>query len=416
MFRSFAELTASISGELRRTFRSFEHRNFRLYSLGQLISMSGTWMQAMALSWITYNLTNSALLLGMVSVCANVPVLLLSLLGGLLADRVDRRKVLIVTQYLAMTMATVVTWLVFTDQLQVWMILTMSVVMGTVSAFELPSRQAFVSDLVEGGDLVNAISVNSVIFNFTRMLGPALGALLLAGFDPAVCFGLNALSFLAAIVTLHRLKLPVKEKRVEKTASASAWTGVRLAFANAEIRNIIVLTFSTSFFGFQFTTLLPVFVRDVFHAETAALGLLAAASSLGALSGSLFLASRGKQEVLHRVICYSSFGVAVSLLAFALSPHLLLTAVIEVFLGASIALQLNASNSLLQLRVPEEFRGRVMSIYTMTLIGSAPLGAVVIGLIADCCGAPVAVAICAIACALAATYYLVNDRKENPNG
>lgn len=405
-------LAARIRDGLAQTFRSLRHPNYLIYSGGQLVSLTGSWMQAMALSWITYTLTHSALFLGLVGLFANIPILLLSLFGGMVADRYDRRRVLIATQWFWMALAVVLTALVYTDSLQVWMILALSAASGIVTAFEVPSRQSIVSELVEGNDLVNAISINSVIFNTTRMFGPALGALLLGRFGPEICFGLNALSFLSAIFTLSLLRVQKRDGDASDRPKTPIKEGLRIAFGDQQIRNILVLTLFTSFFGFQFSALLPVFVADVFHASAQALGFLAAASALGALGGSLLLAHHGEQRTLHRNICIASSGVAVTLLAFAFAPNLWLAALAEVFIGLSISMQLNSSNSLLQLTVPNHARGRVMSTYTMILLGAAPFGSVVIGKFSDLWGAPMAVAVCAIACGLSSLYYITRKRKE----
>jgi MFS family permease len=406
------KLIARVRDEFGKTFRSLRHPNFLMYSSGQLVSMTGTWMRTMALQWITYNLTHSALLLGLVGLCANVPILVLSLIGGMAADRYDRRRILVLTQWFSMAFSAALTILVFTDSLAVWMILLFSAASGIVSAFEVPSRQAIVPDLVRGQDMVNAISLNSVIFNTTRVIGPALGAIALAGLGATVCFALDTLSFIAAIFTLRSLKIEAKPRRTkEQEQAASIKAGLRYAFGEPEIRNILILTVFTSFFGFQFSALLPVFVTDVFHASASALGFLAAASALGALASSLFLASRGKPAQLHRNICIASIGVGVTLLLFSLSRSLMLTAFIELFIGVFISMQMNSVNSLLQLKITDDVRGRVMSIYSMILLGAVPFGSVVIGSLTDRVGAPLAVAVCAIACLGAGVFYVTRGSK-----
>lgn len=405
-------LAAQLRDELGKTFRSLRHPNFLMYSSGQLVSMTGTWMRTMALSWITYELTHSALLLGLVGLCTNVPILILSLFGGMVADRYDRRRILIITQWCSMALSAILTLLVATDSLSTWMVLLFSVGSGIISAFEVPSRQAFVSDLVKGQDMVNAISLNSVIFNATRVLGPALGAVALAGLGATVCFALDTLSFVAALFTLYRLRMERKQRAeggLQQSTTVRA--GLRFAFGNDEIRNILILTVFTSFFGFQFTALLPVFVTDVFHASASALGLLSAASAVGALGSSLFLASRGKPAALHRNICIASLGVGVSLLLFSLSHSLWLAAFVQLFVGVFISMQMNSVNSLLQLKITDDVRGRVMSIYSMILLGAVPFGSVVIGSLADRIGAPLAVAVCAVACFGAGLFYVSRGSK-----
>jgi MFS family permease len=406
------KLIARVRDEFGKTFRSLRHPNFLMYSSGQLVSMTGTWMRTMALQWITYNLTHSALLLGFVGLCANVPILILSLVGGMVADRYDRRRILVLTQWFSMAFSAALTVLVFTDSLAVWMILLFSVGSGLVSAFEVPSRQAIVPDLVRGQDMVNAISLNSVIFNTTRVIGPALGAIALAGLGATVCFALDTLSFVAAIFTLRRIKLDAKPRRTkEQEQAATIKAGLQIAFGVPEIRNILILTVFTSFFGFQFSALLPVFVTDVFHASASALGFLAAASAVGALGSSLFLASRGKPAQLHRNICIASIGVGVTLLLFSLSRSLMLTAFIELFIGVFISMQMNSVNSLLQMKISDDVRGRVMSIYSMILLGAVPFGSVVIGSLTDRVGAPLAVAVCGIACLCSGVFYVTRSSK-----
>lgn len=411
----FAQLAARLRGEFGKTFRSLRNRDFLKYSSGQLVSMTGTWMRTTALQWMTYELTHSALLLGLVGLCSNVPILVLTLFGGMVADRYDKRRILVATQWFSMTFSAILTVLVFTGVLQVWMILLFSVASGIVAAFEMPSRQAFVTDLVGKSDLVNAISLNSVIFNTTRIIGPALGAIALAGLGPTVCFALDTVSFIAALWTLHGLRSRTHGKRESDGTSgaSSALAGLRLAFGDAEIRNLLILTVFTSFFGFQFSALLPVFVTDVFHSSATALGFLAAASAIGSLGASLFLASRGTPAALARNIRIASLGVPATLLLFALSRNIFLTAGIELFIGGFISMQMNSANSMLQLRVSDEVRGRVLSIYSMILLGAVPFGSVAIGSLTDRIGAPAAVATCALACFGAGLFYVTRRTKGN---
>ena len=405
MLISARSLAAKVRGELRTTFSSLRHRDYLVYSIGQLVSMTGTWTQQIALAWITYSMTHSAWLLGLVSLFANVPVLLLSLLGGMVADRFDRRRVIMITQYVEMALAALLTVLVYTHHLEVWTILGISALFGIANAFEMPSRQAFFPELVHGENLVNAISLNSVIFNITRMCGPALGAFLLLAVGEAACFAVNACSFLAAIVTLHMLR-PAQKAASRKNAKVPVSEGLRIAFSTAAIRNIFILTFFTSFFGFQISALLPVFVSDVFHASAGSLGLLSAASALGALGGSLFLANRGKRDQLAYTAGLAAIGAAITLIAFSFSHSIWLSAAINIFIGISVSMQLNSANSLLQLSVTDDVRGRVMSVYTMTMLGAVPFGSLAIGHIADLIGAPNAVLICGVACGLSALFYV----------
>jgi MFS family permease len=406
---SLWDFARRLRGELSQTFRSLSHRNFRIYSAGQLVSLIGSWMQSVALQWIAFDMTHSAVLLGLVGLFTNIPVLLLSLPAGALADRFDRRKVLIITQWIELALAATLTVLVVFGVLQVWMILALSVVAGICTAFEMPSRQSLVPELVQGQDLVNALSLNSVILNFTRMVGPALGAVLLTSFGEGVCFGLNAASFLAAIVTLGMLHLQPKTSAATTTSQsgyASMKEGVRIALGNSEIRNLFILTFFTAFFGFQFTILMPVFVKEVYHQTAQSLGLLTSATAVGSLAASLFFASRAKPETLKRILKFAAVGVSLSLLAFAASPTMLLSLPILAVTGIAFSLQFNSSNSLLQLAVDDAVRGRIMSLYSMILLGSAPFGSLLLGYVSDLYGAPLAVTISGLACGICSLFYV----------
>ena len=410
MFAWLTELPGRLRRELGQTFRSLKNRNFCIYSSGQLVSLTGTWMQNVALSWLTYNLTQSALLLALVGLCSNLPVLALSLAGGALADRADRRKVLLVTVSLEMVLAACLSFLFFTHHLTIGVVLFIAFIQGLITAFELPSRQAFVGDLVVGQDMVNAISLNSVIFNTTRMIGPAAGALLLAGYGEGICFALNAVSFLAAIFTLSQLRLAPAQAR-QKGQSSSLLEGLRHIKSDRTIKHLLLLTAFTSFFGFQFSFLIPVFVKTVFDSAPMALAVLTSSMAVGSLAGSIFLARTGKQEGLKRVIGIASIGVAITLLAFANSSNLWLSAILEFGIGMCVSIQLNGSNSLLQLTVPQHLKGRILSVYTMTLLGAVPFGSLVIGRLADIAGAPLSVTICAIACSVAALIFNVARRR-----
>lgn len=395
--------------ELGQTFRSLRHRNYRLYSLGQLVSLTGTWMQSIALQWLTYSLTHSAWMLGLIGLFSNLPVLLFSLPAGAVADRLDRRRVLIATQWVDLTLAAVLTGLAAAGCLHVWMIFVIAFLQGTCTAFEMPCRQAIVPDLVQGTDLVNALSLNSVILNFSRMVGPALGAIVLGVYGAAACFGLDAASYLAAIVTLSVLRLdkkPVDPSKPVSSGVVSMKEGLTAALGNSDIRNVFVLTFFTAFFGFQFSILLPVFVKDVFKEAAFSLGWLTSATAVGSLAASLFFASRGKPETLKRMLKFAAVGVSITLLALAASTSLAVALIVLVLTGIAFSLQFNGCNSLLQLSVTDALRGRVMSLYSMIVLGSAPLGSLVIGLVSDTYGAPFAVAICGLACGIGALFYI----------
>jgi len=398
-----------LRSELKNTFRSLRNRDYRVYSSGQLISLTGTFMQNVAQSWLVYQLTSSALMLALVGVAAFAPTFLLSLVGGATADRYDRRKIIVITQWLDLIAAVVMAVLYFSNALQIWMILALSAFTGVVTAFEMPARQAFVPDLVDGRDMVNVVSINSSIMSFTRLLGPALGAALLAAFGEGLVFALNAASYVAAIVTLHMLKprsvKPAASGTANKRQSASIKDGLKFVLANTTIRNVLIMTAFVSLFGMQFSILMPVFVSKVLHQSSGALGLLTAASALGSLIGALIIANRGQAGTLKRVLGLASVGVALGSFAFALSGLLWLSATIAVLLGLSTSVQMNSSNALMQLSVSDQVRGRIMSMYSMCFLGLVPIGSLLFGRIADAYGAPVSVGICAVMCSLGSLFY-----------
>lgn len=388
---------------LGQTLRSFRHRDYRVYSLGQFVSMTGTAMQGMALSWIAYQMTHSAAILGLVTLCTNAPILFFSLFGGMVADGHNRRRLIIATQWIELVQALVLCLLVYFGMLEVWSLLTLCVVLGTCMAFELPARQAFVSELVDREETINAISLNSIIYNATRSIGPTVGAVLLSNSGAALCFGLNAASFVVAIVTLYSLRtVPAADAGTHKPHGASAWEALKLAVFEPQIRSILLLTLCTSFFGLQFTVLLPVFVQEVFEASPHALGLLMAASSIGALASALVLARTNKSDALRRNISRAALVMPVGLLLFALSSNLYFSLAVELLIGVCVTVQLTSSTSALQLAVPDTLRGRVMGLYTMVVLGAMPFGSLLVGWFADYASAPLAVGLCTLPCMLSA--------------
>lgn len=429
MFARLKEGLAKARKELGRTFRSLKDKNYRMYTIGQLVSTAGTWMQSVALSWTTYTIAHSASVLALVGFASNVPLLVLGLVAGVIADRYNRQKVLFLTQFLFMLSSGTLAYLAFTGVLSIGMIVAFTIITGVISAFESPTRQAFVADMVgkersrkpssddQGNskdDLVNVVALNSVVYQTTRLLGPALAAIVLAWFGASVCFALNALSFSAALIAIYRIRIDgqnvAQAKAKRKRPSIKA--GLQLVAKTPLVRNALILTSATSFLGFQIFVLLPVFVGDVLKAGAGTLGMLTSCSAAGALLGGLFMASRGKGAFLKRGVGYANLGLAGALICFSLSRNLYLSAAIEVFIGLFMTLQLSSTNSLLQLTVDEEFRGRIMSLYSMALFGIAPLGNLVMAKFADLLGAPLTLFVSAILCALAAIVYLGATRTK----
>lgn len=407
----FTELFAKVGKELSQTFRSLAKPAFRRYAAGQLVSLTGSQVNAVALAWTTYSLTQSASKLGMVALATYLPVLLLSLVGGMVADRFDRRRVLVATQLVSGLISFSLAALAWTGGLSFPVILAFGLAAGIVAAIDLPCRQAFVFDVVGRDDMVNAVGINSFIWNFARLVGPALAALLLAFAGPALCFAADGVSFLFAITTL--VGVVTTSGAQAKAESGPAWTaGLRVLISSPRLRNIVLLVGCTSFFAFQYSILMPVFIGTVLAGDPTLLGVLTSCAAAGSICGNLFLASRGKKDILPRVLAVTSITPGIFLLALAFSGSTPAAGAAVFFLGGSIALQIGSANSYVQLTVPAEYRGRVMSIYTSVLIGAVPIGSLFLGQLADIAGVPRTLVVCAVACLLFALFYVTRRYTE----
>ncbi len=409
-------LPQKLKDEFLTTFRSLTNPHIRLYSLGQLVSNAGTWMQSMALSWLVYKLTDSAVALGIVSFASYVPILLLTYFGGTLADRIDRRKILMATQFAGFLQATVLTALVLTGVLNVWMVVCLALFLGCVTAIEVPTRQAFMGDLVEKKDLTNAISVNSAIFNISRLSGPLLAGVFIALFGEAMCFGLNALSYLFAVYTLSRVARAVNaQKKPQAATGESSKEKVMATLKDSRIRGLLALAIVTSMFGFQYGVLLPIIADKMVHGGAAAMSILSACGGVGALIGALFLARTGKNMWLLRGI-----GIAVLMLGLftsviALSHSVLLTALAAGLCGLCVSIQFSGGNSLVQQMVPAEIKGRMMGIFSVCQLGFTPFAGLMAGWTAQHLGVSWALLIAAACCAFAGAVYLIRFRSLPPH-
>lgn len=396
--------------EFGQAFRSLADPNYRTYTIGQVISLTGSHIHNVALAWLTYQVTQSASLLAIVTLSSFVPVLLFSIIGGMIADRFDRRRVLMGTQVASIALASTLAFCVFTGNLSFWVLLVFGIIQGLENAVEMPVRQSFVYDVVGENRMVNAVGINSFIFNSTRFIGPAIAALILAFAGAGVCFVLNAVSFLAAIETIRRVK-PVTKKQTEAPGAKKAplTAGIRVAFSGKRIRNLLLLTGCSSFFAFQYSILLPVVVDKVVHGGPSHLSILTACAAIGSVLGSLVIASRGRKESLHKFIAWASIFPGIFLFLFSISTSVPLMAVMLVLLCLSFGIQLGSSNSHLQLIVPTEIRGRVMSVYTSVLIGAVPFGSLFAGRLADWYGVSLALSVCAVATFLSSLYYITRN-------
>jgi MFS family permease len=375
-----------------RALRALRHRNFRLFFGGQLVSLIGTWMQMVAQSWLIYRLTHSALLLGAVGFAGQIPIFLIAPFGGHVADRVDRRRIIIVTQTCAMILAFILAALTLTGRIHEWHIIVLAAILGVVNAFDMPARQAFIVQMVERDDLMNAIALNSSMFNGARVVGPAVAGILVAAIGEGWCFFANAVSYVAVLAGLFMM---TTERFVPRPMAGSAlrniWDGLRFVANSAPIRALLLLIAIVSFTGMPYAVLMPVFADRVLHAGARGLGILMGASGVGALTGSVMLALRSTVRGLGRWVAVSSTLFGMTLIAFGISHTMWLSVAILVPLGASMMVQMSSSNTLIQSMVPDELRGRVMAAYTMMFMGMGPLGALAGGTVADRVGAPVAV-------------------------
>lgn len=398
--------TNSIRGEVKQTFRSLRHRNFRVYFFGMMVSLCGTWMQSLALSWLVYKMTNSPMWLGIVEFANLSPVLFFALTGGWVADRVERRTVLVVCQIVLMIQATILAYLTLTNQIQVWQIIVLALVAGTTVAFEIPSRQALIVNMVERDDFVNAVSLNSSLFNGTRVIGPALAALVIRFSSEGTCFAINAVSFSAAVLALAMLRIP-HDNRDAGTKPGSIIDGLKYSFGTPEIRSVLRLTALMSLFGAQFTLLMPVISKEILHHDVEGFGVLRSAAAVGSLIAALALANRGSGEMLKRGVGVAGMCFSIALIAFGISQDFLLSAVMSLVLGFCMTFQLSGSHSLLQLAVPDALRGRLMSVWTLAILGLSPLGSLGIGALAHHFGTPTALLTAAAVGIVSTAVYLI---------
>jgi MFS family permease len=371
------------TGGLRSMLRAFRHRNFRLYFSGQSISLIGTWVQQIALSWTIYQLTHSSFLLGMVSFSGQLPLFVLTPFAGVLVDRFNRHRILVTTQSLSMLQAFALALLVSAGQLTIWNVTALTVFAGMVLALDLTARQAFIVDMVgSGDDLPNAVALNAFVINGGRMLGPAIAGLLLTIVSPALCFYANAISYLPVILAL----LAMKVKRVNRASDGSPLValaeGVRYAIGFAPIRAVLVLVALLSLAGLPYAVLMPVFAAEVLHGNAHTLGWLMTAPGIGALAATLYLASRKSILGAGVRIAGGSILFSAGLLSLGLSGAVFSALTALAFVGLGMIVQLATSNTLLQTIVDDDKRGRVMSLYTMAFMGMAPFGSLIEGSLA----------------------------------
>lgn len=391
------ELAASgPSRRLPRGLTAFKHRNYQLFFSGQLISVTGTWMQSLAQSWLVLSLTNSALQFSLVGVCQFAPILLFSIVAGVIVDRYPKRSVLLVTQSTSGVLAGLLAILVASDRVELWHVYALALGLGIVNAVDMPARQAFVSDMVGKDDLPNAIALNSTIFNAGRIVGPAIAGLLLASRGPALCFGLNAVSYLAVIAGLLRMRLAPSATAREGSGMQRMREGFRYVRASPAILMPVSLITVVAIFGLNFNLWIPLLVKNDFHVGADEFGILFSAVGVGSLVGALFLAfsargPRPRQMLLSTAI----LGTSELLLAGAAASGLSVASAFLILpvMGFSMSTTNAMANTIVQTASPAQMRGRVMSVYLTCFAGTAPLGAFLSGLVADRFGTPTSIAL-----------------------
>ena len=375
---------------LQRTFRALRYRNYRLFFIGQGVSQIGTWAQQVAMGWLVYRLTGSAVLLGVVAFCANAGILVFGNLAGVLADRVDRRRGVMVTQSLMLVQAVLLAVLTATGLVMTWHLIVLALWLGTCTAFDLPLRQSmYVVFVDDRSDLPNAIALNSLLVNLARVVGPAIAGVLLAVTGEAVCFALNALSFLAVIGAFLLMRWPPHQRPAKVSGFWSSWVeGARYAASLPPVRALLVMVAILSWTIAPYSALMPVYAKDIYGSGPYALGWLLSAAGAGALVSTLFLASRHSVRGLAGIIVRAAATSGVALAAFAYMRVYAVALVLMVLVGGGLILAAASTNTILQTIVEDRLRGRIAAFYTLAFIGVSPVGSLAAGALAGAIGVP----------------------------
>jgi MFS family permease len=403
---------------LRRIFTALRHRNFRLFFYGQLISLIGTWMDKTAEGWLVYQLTGSKILLGVIAAAGTAPMILFSFWGGSIADRLPKRSILVVTQSVSMVLALVEALLVWTHWVQPWQIVVLATIGGIVMAFDMPARQSFVIEMTSREDLMNAISLNSSVFNGARLVGPSLAGIIMAQFGIASCFLVDGLSFLAVIAGLLMMNPPqVKAPPREGSAWHHALGGLAYVRQNRRLFTLLNLFAVVGIFGWSYAVLMPAYARDVLHLKEAGYGMLLSAAGFGALCGALFAAAVGESMPRRPAVLGGVWLFSAMLLLFSLTRTFALALVFLAIASFGMMIFMSTSNTLIQTTTPDEMRGRVMGVWALIFGAMVPIGSLEAGALARWVGVPATVALGAVVCALAAlvTWVVIRNRPSVPN-
>ena len=392
----------------RRIFRALRYSNYRLYFIGQGISLVGSWMQAVAMSWLVYRITNSVFLLGVTGFAGQIPSFFLSPVAGVWVDRSDRRRMLIGVQTLFMLQAFVLAFLVLFRAVTAWQIILLSALAGIVNAFDLPARQSFVIQMVEDkADLGNAIALNSMMFNGARLIGPSIAGLVVAAAGEGICFLLNAVSFLAVIASLFLMKNIPRQPGSKKTeVLGELRAGFAYAFGFVPIRSVLMLIALISLMGMSYAVLMPVFAKEILRGGPHTLGFLMGATGVGALGGAFFLASRKSAAGIERIIPAAVCVFGIGLIAMSQSRSVPLSLLLMTVVGFGMMTHMVSCNTLIQTLVEDDKRGRVMSLYGMAFMGMTPFGSLLAGSLASRIGAPNAALIGGVCCIAGAAAFM----------
>jgi len=382
---------------LRETFASLKYPNYRLWFLGQLVSLVGTWTQTAAQGYLIYELTQSPAFLGYVTFVGGLPTWIFTLYAGAIADRVPRRTLMVITQASMMVLAFILAFLTFTHTVQAWHILVLSFLLGISNAFDAPARQAFVLEMVDREDMTNAIALNSTMFNLAFVMGPALGGLIYAAVGPGWCFTINGISFIAVIIALLLMKLkPFVPGSTHKSAISDMKEGFRYVLNHSAVRMMITNLCITTLFGLGITALIPAWSNTVLHGNAATNGFILAARGFGSLIAALMIASLGRFRARGKLWSANSLILPLSMILFAFMTWLIPSLIAMAVMGFAFMVIVNLSNAMVQLRIADEMRGRVMGVYTFFFFGAMPIGALIAGWSAEIIGEPLTVVICAV--------------------
>ena len=405
--KSFKNSLVDLFG-LSNIVRSLRYRNYRLFFYGQSISLIGTWIQRITVPWLVYRLTGSVFLLGLVGFAGQIPTFLVSLFAGVLIDRWNRHKILVITQILALIQALVLALLFYEKSISVWHIAILSVFLGIINAFDMPARQSFVVDMIEKKeDLGNAIALNSSMVNSARLIGPSIAGILISLTGEGMCFMINAISYVFVIAFLLMMKItPRKIEAQDTNAFQKFKEGFTYTFGSLPIRYIILLLALVSLMGMPYTVLMPVFAKTILHGGSHTFGFLMGATGVGALMGAVYMASRRSAAGLEKFIPWFAGIFGLGLILFSLSTNFILSMFLLLITGFGMLMQMTSSNTILQTIVDDDKRGRVMSFYTMAFMGTAPFGSLLAGALASKVGAPNTLFIGGVACILGAILFM----------